>query len=321
MEKIIKFLKDWTLPLSMLVGVASYFIYVSIPALDHTHHAVSDFVDILQPSLIFCMLFLSFCKVSPHDLKPHRFQLKLLAIQVGGFLLFATPIIFNPDISGRLLLESAMICLICPTGTAAVVLVSKLKGNVSYTISYTCLINIIVALVFPAVISVIHTNNSDTDFLTSFFLIMGKVSPLLVFPLLAALIVRYMLPNLLHWLQKRAGAAFYLWAVSLSLCIAITTKAIMHSNEGWDTYLLIGIVSAACCILQFKLGHVIGARHNGRISCGQCLGQKNTAFAIWLAYTFMNPVTAIAGGFYVIWHNTFNSIQLYQSQHNHDLSK
>ena len=315
MSRTVRFLKDWTLPLSMVTGVVCYFVYVSIPALDHTHHVVSDIVDILQPSLIFCMLFLSFCKVSPHDLKPRLFQLELVAIQVGGFLFFALPVILFPDMPGRILMESAMICLICPTGTAAVVLVSKLGGNVSYTISYTCLINIIVAIVFPAIISVMHTNSNGADLATSFFLIMGKVSPLLVFPLLTALIVKHLFPDLHLWLRSKAGAAFSLWAVSLSLCIAITTKAIMHSDEGGMTFMGIGLVSAACCIVQFWAGHRIGSRHDGRISCGQCLGQKNTAFAIWLAYTFMNPATAIAGGFYVIWHNTFNTIQLYQSQH------
>lgn len=299
----------------MIIGVAAYFVYVNIPALDNTHELANEVVNILQPVLIFCMLFLSFCKVSPKDLKPHRFQVKLLAIQVAGFLLCATPIIIDPGVEYRLLLESAMISLICPTATAAVVMVSKLGGNVSYTISYTCLINIVVAIVFPAVISVIGSNQHGIDFLSSFFMIMGKICPLLVYPLLAAMIVRYLFPRLLRWLQKRAGAAFYLWAVSLALCITVTTKAIVHSEEGWMTYLGIGIVTAACCVFQFKSGHIIGSHHKGRIACGQCLGQKNTAFAIWLAYTFMNPVTAIAGGLYVLWHNTFNIIQLYQVQH------
>lgn len=299
----------------MIVGVAAYFVYVSIPALDGTHELANEVVNILQPALIFCMLFLSFCKVSPRDLKPHRFQLKLLAIQVLGFLACATPIFIHPDTEYRLLLESAMISLICPTATAAVVMVSKLGGNISYTISYTCLINIVVAVVFPAVISLIDMGQHNIDFVTSFFMIMGKIMPILVYPLLAALVVRYLFPRLLRWLQQRADAAFYLWAVSLALCISVTTKAIVHSEEGWLTYLGIGIITATCCVLQFKLGHFIGSHHDGRISCGQCLGQKNTAFAIWLAYTFMNPVTAIAGGLYVLWHNTFNIIQLYQTQH------
>jgi BASS family bile acid:Na+ symporter len=58
----------------------------------------------------------------------------------------------------------------------------------------------------------------------------------------------------------------------------------------------------------------MGAPYNERIASGQAIGQKNTVFAIWMAYTFLTPVTAIVGGFYSIWHNIFNSYQLYQSR-------
>ena len=47
-----------------------------------------------------------------------------------------------------------------------------------------------------------------------------------------------------------------------------------------------------------------------RVTAGQSLGQKNTIFLIWLAYTFMTPETAIIGGLYSIWHNVYNSWQL-----------
>jgi len=73
-------------------------------------------------------------------------------------------------------------------------------------------------------------------------------------------------------------------------------------------------VTLICCILQFYIGKRIGSHYNDRISAGQSLGQKNTVFIIWTAYTFMNPVTAVAGGFYSIWHNSINSYQLYKKR-------
>ena len=33
-----------------------------------------------------------------------------------------------------------------------------------------------------------------------------------------------------------------------------------------------------------------------------------------MAYTFLTPITAIAGGFYSVWHNIFNSYQLYRKR-------
>ena len=76
-------------------------------------------------------------------------------------------------------------------------------------------------------------------------------------------------------------------------------------------------VSLICCIIQFWIGRRIGAKYGSSVTAGQALGQKNTVFAIWMAYTFMTPVTSIAGGFYSLWHNIFNSWQLYRQGHPH----
>ena len=72
--------------------------------------------------------------------------------------------------------------------------------------------------------------------------------------------------------------------------------------------------TALSCILQFWAGRCIGAKVGRPISGGQSLGQKNTAFAIWMAYTFLDPVTSVAGGFYSLWHNIYNSWQLARHQ-------
>ena len=79
---------------------------------------------------------------------------------------------------------------------------------------------------------------------------------------------------------------------------------------------MIGIaaVSLVCCVIQFWTGRKIGKLYGAQITAGQSLGQKNTVFAIWMGYTFMTPVTSIAGGFYSIWHNAYNSWQLYRKR-------
>ena len=58
--------------------------------------------------------------------------------------------------------------------------------------------------------------------------------------------------------------------------------------------------------------HPVAFRHPS--PAGQSLGQKNTVFAIWMGYTFMTPETAIVGGLYSIWHNIYNSWQLYRAE-------
>ena len=100
--------------------------------------------------------------------------------------------------------------------------------------------------------------------------------------------------------------------VALGLAMATASRAFANTQIDFYTVLGILLVTATACLLQFFIGRRIGKAFGDQISAGQAFGQKNTVFVIWLAYTFMDPICAVAGGFYSIWHNTVNSIQLYR---------
>ena len=98
---MLKFLKNWTLPVAMLLGAIGYPVFISL--------------SFLTPILIFTMLLLTFCKVSPCDLKPKPLHLWLLLIQIFGSLaVYLLLYRFN-----KIVAEGAMVCVICPTATAA----------------------------------------------------------------------------------------------------------------------------------------------------------------------------------------------------------
>jgi BASS family bile acid:Na+ symporter len=151
-------------------------------------------------------------------------------------------------------------------------------------------------------------------FSISFFMIVGKVFPILICPMAAAWLVRHFLPRLFRVFERHASWAFDLWCVSLALAITVTVKAIVHSHISIWVMVGLAVVSLVCCLVQFRAGRALGARQNDRIAAGQALGQKNTVFAIWMAYTFLNPVVSIVGGFYSVWHNVINSYQLYKAR-------
>ncbi len=295
----------------MLTGVAAYFIYTAIPQLDETHEIVSEAIAYIQPLLIFCMLFLTFCKIDPKSLRPTKWHLWLILIQICTFVLLGLPLIVCPENHYRVVLEGAMICMITPTATAAAVITGKLGGNAQTLVSYTMLANLTSAIVIPIVVPIVHPS-VGISFLPAFITILRKVFPLLIFPLFLAWLVRIFMPKLHAILLKPKNLAFYMWAVSLSLAIGVSTRSIVHSNE--DLIMEVGIAVAALvtCAVQFALGKIIGGRYNDRISGGQALGQKNTVFSIWLGATFLTPVTSIAGGFYSVCHNVVNSYQLYK---------
>lgn len=312
MNRVVKFLKDWTLIIAILSGIFGYLIYVNIPFLNNTHAFANHAVSIIQPLLIFSMLFLTFCKVNPKRLRLTKWHLWLLLIQIGSFSLLAFILILLPKTNDiGVILEGAMICLICPTATAGAVITKKLGGKVTHITTYTILINLATALIIPALVPFIHPNPNLTV-VSSALLILGKVFPLLLLPLITAILIRYLSPKLHFILSHYQELSFYLWAVALALATAVTTRSIVHSDVSITIQLWLVVISFICCVLQFYLGRKIGSVYNDKITAGQSLGQKNTVLAIWMGYTFFSPITSVVGGFYSIWHNVINTYQLYE---------
>ncbi len=311
MKKIFGFIKEWMLIFAMLSGVAGYFIYAGLPLSAEARAVAGHAVNILQPLLIFAMLFLTFCKVDPKHLRLCPWHGRLLLFQTCSFTALAAVLIILPHSGMRVVLEGMMICLICPTATAGAVITKKLNGNAAHLTTYTILINLCVAFLVPALVPYIHPMPGLSVWSAS-LLILGKVFPLLLLPLLAAMLIRYLAPRLHFILSHYQELAFYLWAVALALATAVTVRSIMHSEESWATMIGLLLASMVCCVLQFYVGRRTGRRYNDLISAGQSLGQKNTVLSIWMGFMFFTPVTSVAGGFYSLWQNIINSWQLHK---------
>lgn len=315
MGKTTGFFRTWMLPISMATGIAAYLLYRILPFLHPLGPFAAACISRIQPVLIFAMLFLSFCKISPSQLRFRKWHIWLLLIQVSSFLALAGIARVLP--CGRFLpvIEAGMLCMICPTATAAAVVTDKLGGDVPGLISYTVLINIANAVTVPLIVPLLHPD-AGMSFIGASLAIMSKVFPTLICPALLAWLVRYCFPVIHGKILLMKDAAFDIWAVSLCLAILMTVRAIWHSGTGFGILAAIATVSLLSCIIQFAAGRRTGKRYSEEIAAAQALGQKNTVFAIWTGYSFMDPVSAVAGGFYSIWHNIYNSWQLYRKQQN-----
>lgn len=314
MNRTVQFLKEWTLPIAMAVGATGYFVYASIPWSPAMRHFTAEAVAFIQPALLFLMLYLTFCRIELCDLRMRRWHWVMLAIQMALFGITASVLILFPDTPMRPVVESAMLCLLCPTATAAAVVTAKLGGSAASITTYTLMMNLAVALSAPLLLPLAHPQEG-LSFLPAFVSIITRVFPLLIFPLIVARVVRLLFPKFHRACADAAGAAFYLWACSLALAIAVTTKAMVHEQTNPLLQIAIAVVALLCCVGQFVYGWRLGARHGERIEGGQAFGQKNTIFIIWLGYTFLSPITTLAGGFYCIWQTVVNGSQLYKKEH------
>ena len=297
----------------MISGALAYYICSQLPLTYEVKHDILSVIEVLQPVLLFIMLFVAFCKIKPTDLKPHRWHLWLLLIQCLIFIAACLFLWAYPTSGARVIVEGFMLAIICPTATACAVVTQKLGGDSAATTSYTIIINLVVALLCPLLLPVAHPQPGLT-FLPAFMVIINKVFPLLIVPLFLAWFVRYLMPSFHKRIVATKDLAFYMWAVSLAIAIAVTCKALAHSHESMWNVGGIAVVTLVACLFQFTFGKWIGSHYGKRMEAGQALGQKNTVFIIWLGYTFLSPITAAAGGFYSVWHNLVNSWQLYKKR-------
>ncbi|CCZ69740.1 bile acid:sodium symporter [Bacteroides gallinaceum] len=310
---MLQFIKNWTLPLAMLAGVIGYFCFAMFDFLHPLKPFVKFLVVWLTPLLIFAQLLLTFCKIEVKDLSPRRWTCILLLIQLISCLAVAGVLLCIPFSSvWRISLEGAMVCLICPTATAAAVITNKLGGSAASLTTYTLASNLLAAIVVPLVFPLVEP--SDIPFGESFMRILGKVFPLLLFPFFIAVLLRRYAPPVHQFLVGLKDMAFYLWGISLTIVMGQTTQSVIEGNTSIAEECIIAALALVICCLQFWGGKSIGGKYHDRISGGQALGQKNTVLAIWMAATYLNPLTTIAPGSYVVWQNTINSWQLWKKR-------
>lgn len=281
------------LPLAMLTGVLTY------PWVSH--------LIVLTPYLIFSMLLLTFCKLSPRDIHIRPAHVWLLLIQLlGSVCVYLIIYLFHPVVA-----QGAFICVLVPTATAAAVITGMLGGNVAFLTSYLLLCNIAVAVAAPALFPLIEPQ-ADVSFWSSFIYICKQVGPVLILPLFFAWVIRYLTPKVHKALLRLNGLSFYLWAFALVIVTGTTVKFLVEQeNPDYMVEISMAIVSLVICVGQFLLGRRIGRHYGDPISSGQGLGQKNTVLAIWMAQTYLNPISSVAPAAYVLWQNSINAYQLW----------
>lgn len=296
----------------MVVGTLVYFVFANVSILEPTKPFIYSMISFLTPFLIFAQLLLTFCKISIRELMPSPWHGWLLLFQLFSSLLLGVLLLCLPlSEDYQIVFEGAMVCLICPTATAAAVITGKLGGSASSLTTYTLLSNLLAAIAVPLIFPMVEPH-ADITFFSAFLIILGKVFPLLLCPFFMAVLLRQFLPSVHRFLANFHDLAFYLWAVALAIVTGQTVKSLVNSDADVHVEFLIGLSGLLTCVIQFYLGKRIGTKYDDRISAGQALGQKNTVLAIWMAYTYLNPLSSVAPGSYVLWQNMFNSWQLWK---------
>lgn len=316
--KFIKFLKDWTLPVAIAVGTVSYLTFYYVPQLDGLGNALSPVFDVIFPLFVFLTLFVTFCKVDFHQMRPHRWhvgvlvaQLLLVAANIG--IIFWAKSLPAPQsiLLAPILWEAVLTCIIGPSASAAPVVTGKLGGNISTMTTYTLISSLASALLIPLVFPILE-QTVHVAFFDAFLIILEKVSIVLLLPLVLGWLMQHYVKGVCQRIAAMPNLSFYCWAISLSITTGITVKNIVHSSASLSLLLMIAMATFLLCFVQFGIGRGIGRHLGEEVNAGQALFQKNTALSIWVAYMYLNPVASIGAGCYVLWQNIINSLELWQ---------
>lgn len=282
------------MPLAMIVGA---LLCRPITALEQFSHRM------ITPTLIFLMLFVTFCRVKPSQMKLSMLHFWMLLFQIVvsiGIYLLLRP--FDTIVA-----QGGMICVLAPVAMAAVVIGGMLGANVATMATYSLLCNMVIAILAPVMLTYTGTG------VCTFIEILSRVAPLLIMPFAIAQCCRFLAPSCAGWIADHSQISFYMWLLSLTVIIGRTTAFIIDLHDAsFTTELALAGLALLICLIQFKVGRSLGRHYGDPAAGGQSLGQKNTVLAIWMAQSFLDPISSIAPTAYIIWQNFVNSYQLYK---------
>ena len=261
---------------------------------------------------LMIMLFNAFLDL---DIDPKSFKISIIWVLLANLAVaFAAYKIFSAFNSQLAL--AAFITAIAPTAISSTVVASFIRGRVDFMVAAVLLTNVIIALIVP--IALPHLLAAGSAIST-----WDVLQPVLI-----TMFVPLILARLVSHLPHRAQAIFYagkrftfpVWLVNLFIISAKASDFIRNESTGSFSVLVqIALVSLLICVVNFALGALLGGRHYWQ-ETSQALGQKNNSFAIWIALTFINPLVAMGPTFYVLYHNLYNTWQIYrfERQNNKD---
>ena len=290
MKNVLRFIKNWTLPIAMGIGTLAYLLFAYTPQLEDAADFFAPVFDTILPLFMFLILFVTFCKIDFRKLRPVIWHWWLGAVQVlfvGVMMVVALLFGFQGD--NLILAEALLTIVICPTAAAAAVVTQKLGGSLEQMTTYTFLSNFITAMLIPVCFPVLE-KSAQVTFAAAFM----KIS------------------SVHRQIVSIRDLGYYMWACSLMIVTGTTVKNICHSDSSVLFLLLIAFASLVVCIVQFAVGRHIGRLFGHRVEAGQGLGQKNTAFAIWVAHAYLNPLSSVGPGCYILWQNIINSVEIWK---------
>jgi len=245
------------------------------------------------------MLFFAFLDI---DIQPQSFQRGVIWIVLANITVaFSAYWILRPFD-----LNLALAAFI--TGIAAPVIINFIHGQVEYVVGAVLLSNVVMSLVLPVTLPFIVGGVVQI----SIWQVLEPVLITMFVPLILARFANLLSQRTQSVIRRGKMFSFALWLLALFIMCSKAADFLRNDVKASATAVLsIALISLVICIVNFVLGGLLGGERF-RQESSQSLGQKNNSFVIWIALTFINPLVAMGPTFYILYHNLYNSWQIYR---------
>lgn len=186
----------------------------------------------------------------------------------------------------------------CPGGTASNVIVYLSKGNVPLSVTMTMVSTMLAPLLTPTIIYLLLQRSIDVSFSELFL----SVFQLVMLPLLAGLLVRH------FFAKQTARLETVLPSISV-IAITLIIACVMALNA--ERVLAFPVVVMAAVVLHNLGGLAAGYAVATVARCDVIdrrtiaieIGMQNSGLGVTLANQFFQPLAALPGALFSLWHN------------------
>lgn len=268
-------------------------------------HILSEYLQYL----LMGMLFFAFLDIK---IQPQSFHKGVIWVVLANITVaFAAYWILRPvDLDLAL---AGFITGIAPTAIAAPVIIGFIQGQVEYVVGAVLLSNVVMSLVLPIALPFVVGDVVKI----SVWQVLQPVLITMFVPLILARSVNLLPQETQSAIRRGKALSFPLWLLALFITCAKAADFLRNNlTSSVSTVISIALISLIICIVNFTLGAFLGGEQF-RQESSQSLGQKNNSFVIWVALTFINPLVAMGPTFYILYHNLYNSWQIYRYESRH----
>jgi len=191
----------------------------------------------------------------------------------------------------------------CPGGTASNVMTYLAKGDIALSVAMTTVSTLFSPIVTPLIILIIGNRWISVSPYSMFW----SIAQVVILPLVLGIILKRVFSR-----QSERYLTVLPVVSVLAICLIISGVAAGNNTRIFDSGMLVLVAvvlhNMAGLFLGYLVGKAVGMPVEKRRAIAIETGMQNSGLAVALATQFFNPLVAVPGAIFSLWHNVSGSL-------------